>query len=300
MKNALSYYYNLNPIEIHQINNRYKFKIDNDYYTLLEIKMDNNINEIYELSKYLNSIGIYTHQIILNLQNNITTYVNNNNYVLLKTYDEMNKKIQLEDIINFSNITSNISKNINLRRDNWYNLWINKLDYFEYQISQIGIKYPLIRESFSYFAGMTETAISFLINEKINNNIFSICHNRVKRNNTLFDLYNPFNFIIDTRIRDVTEYFKEMFYIEDPYDYIIEYIKYNNLSNDELKLLYIRMLYPSYYFDLYEDIINKNKDEKELEKIIKKVNEYELLLKKIYIYINNIVKLPDIEWIKKM
>ena len=60
------------------------------------------------------------------------------------------------------------------------------------------------------------------------------------------------------------------------------------------------MFYPSFYFDLYEDIMSNKQEEKELKKILDKTEEYETLLKRLYIYINNRVKLPDIEWIKKM
>ena len=301
MKNVINYYYNLNPEEIRQVNKMYKFKINNDFYTLMEIENDiKKINEIYEISVELNIRGIYTHTIISNLQNSIITYINNNAYVLLKTYSKMDEEINLKHVIEFSNITTNIVKNDSLKRDNWYQLWINKIDYFEYQINQIGKKYKLIRESFSYYAGILETGISLLVNTKLTNITLSICHNRIRKNDTLFDLYNPFNFIIDSKVRDVAEYFKEQFKYNDPYESIIKYLEYNNLTDDEIRLFYIRMFYPSFYFDLYEEIISSSKEEKEIKKIIDKAEEYELLLKKLYIYINNKIALPEIEWIKKM
>ena len=301
MKNVINYYYNLNPEEIRQVNKMYKFKINNDFYTLMEIENNiKKINEIYEISIELNIRGIYTHTIITNLQNSIITYINNNAYVLLKTYSKMEEEINLKNVIEFSNITTNIVKNDSLKRDNWYQLWINKIDYFEYQINQIGKKYKLIRESFSYYAGILETGISLLVNTKLTNITLSICHNRIRKNDTLFDLYNPFNFIIDSKVRDAAEYFKEQFKYNDPYESIIEYLEYNNLTDDEIRLFYIRMFYPSFYFDLYEEIISSSKEEKEIKKIIDKAEEYELLLKKLYIYINNKIALPEIEWIKKM
>ena len=163
MKNALNYYYNLNPNDIYKKENMYKFTYDNNYYTLIDVK-DNikNLNDIYNMSIELNRKGIYTHQIILNNQNKIETYINDNVYVLLKTINKMDETIKIEDIINFSQITSNLDLNIKIKRDNWYQLWINKMDYFEYQISQFGKKYSLLRESFSYFEVIVETGISLL------------------------------------------------------------------------------------------------------------------------------------------
>lgn len=294
MKNAINYYYNLNPIDIHQKNRMYKFNINNEYYYLYEVKEDlKYIQNIYNLNLYLNRRGIYTIQIELNNQNNITTHINQTNYVLLKSIINLERIITIDDIILFNNATKGIEYNFN-RRDNWYNLWINKVDYFEYQINELETKYPLIKESFNYFSGITETAISLLFNMEIKPTL-CICHNRIKKDTTLFDLYNPFNFIIDSNIRDIAEYIKS----EESYQLVEKIVKNNNLSTNELRLLFIRMLYPSYYFDKYEEIIEQNKDENEIKEIINKVNQYESLIKKTYILLKDTCLLPDIDWLIK-
>jgi hypothetical protein len=297
MKNVLIYYYNLHPINIHQINKNYKFKVNNGYYSLIEINKNiNDIEKIYDLSIKLNQMGIYTHQIFLNLQNSIITNVNNTNYVLLKTYDKMDRTVTENDIITFSNLTKNVKYN-ELLKDNWYQLWMNKIDYFELQIDEFKNKYPLIKESFSFFSGLVENGIQLLINNKNYNKKICICHERIKKNSTLFDLYNPFNFIIDINIRDIVEYFKDIFLYEDPYPMIKEYIISNNLSNDELYLFFIRLLYPSFYFDLYEQIIQNNVNEEKIIEINKKSYDYQILIKKTYDLIRSICFLPEIEWL---
>lgn len=299
MKNALNYYYDLYPNDIYIKDKMYKFIYNNEYYTLLDItNTTKDINEIYNLTIELNRNGIYTHQIILNNQNNIGTYINNNIYVLLKTYGKMEELIQIEDIINFSEATSKM--NIKLKKDNWYNLWINKMDYFEYQISQIGRKYPLLLESFSYFEGIVETGISLLSIENLDQSSVCVSHKRIKSKDTLFDFYNPFNFIIDVKIRDIAEYIKETMLKEDSYYLIEKYLNSINLNDIDYKLFFIRLLYPSFYFDIYEQIVNNEIEEEELKKIINKIPEYETLIKKTYVYIKNNNFLPDIEWIKKM
>ena len=299
MKNALNYYYDLYPNDIYIKDKMYKFIYNNEYYTLLDItNTAKDLNEIYNLTIELNRNGIYTHQIILNNQNNIGTYINNNIYVLLKTYGKMEELIQIEDIINFSEATSKV--NIKLKKDNWYNLWINKMDYFEYQISQIGRKYPLLLESFSYFEGIVETGISLLSIENLDQSSVCVSHKRIKSKDTLFDFYNPFNFIIDVKIRDIAEYIKETMLKEDSYYLIEKYLNSINLNEIDYKLFFIRLLYPSFYFDIYEQIVNNEIEEEELKKIINKIPEYETLIKKTYVYIKNNNFLPDIEWIKKM
>ena len=62
-------------------------------------------------------------------------------------------------------------------------------------------------------------------------------------------------------------------------------------------MFYARMLYPTYYFDLYEAVMNKNVSEEELVKIVKRSNEFEEFLKKTYLEISKYVKLDKIDWI---
>lgn len=295
MKNALIYYYNLNPQDIRYSNDMYRFTCNNEYYALIYIKEISNIENLYNLSINLNNNGIYTHQFVLNINNILYTLINNKNYVLIKSLEEYNQKICLNDIINFSNITSNII-NKNLQRNNWYNLWCEKMDYFEYQINEFEKKYPIINESFRYFDGIVETGIQLLINNNYKNYGLSVCHERIDKNTTLFDLYNPLNFIIDIKVRDIAEYFKKDFLFNNSYEDIINYLTYNNLTEDEIKLFFIRMLYPSFYFDTYEKILSDNIEENKLYEIIDKVEEYEVLIKKIYIYIKKIYIFPEIEW----
>lgn len=64
-------------------------------------------------------------------------------------------------------------------------------------------------------------------------------------------------------------------------------------------MLYARLLYPSYYFDIYEDVMNNNGDEERLVKIISKVDDYELFLKEAYQEISKYTSLEHIDWIIK-
>lgn len=303
MKNAIYYYYQLSTNHVHQdINKRCRFFVGEEEYLLEPVEMPiTMLQGIYELSLELLQRNIYCHQFVLNKDNNLVTYMNQVAYVLLRVYYHDDRLITVDDVIEFSNRTLYLPEITSLKRDNWYTMWTEKIDYFEYQISQFGKKYPLIRESFSYFVGLAETAISLL-------NYFSnipaqalvVARRRIKSTDTLFDLYNPLNFIIDHRIRDASEYFKQKFF-ENPY--VFEDIKYyletNYLSDYEMILFFSRMLFPTYYFDLYEDILLDGKEEKSLLKIIEQIGNYQILLKKIYFYLKEMVSLPEIEWLIK-
>lgn len=303
MKNAIYYYYQLSTSHVHQdINKRCRFFVGEEEYLLEPVFMPiTMLQGIYELSLQLFQRNIYCHQFVLNKDNNLVTYMNQTSYVLLRVYYHDDRLITVDDVIEFSNRTLYLPEIDSLKRDNWYTMWTEKIDYFEYQISQFGKKYPLIRESFSYFVGLAETAISLL-------NYFSnlptqalvVARRRIKSTDTLFDLYNPLNFIIDNRIRDASEYFKQKFF-ENPY--VFEDIKYyletNYLSDYEMILFFARMLFPTYYFDLYEDILLDGKEEKSLLKIIEQIDHYQILLKNIYFYLKEMVSLPEIEWLMK-
>lgn len=299
MKNALQYYYHLTVQNIHQSEGIYKFQLQNQYYAFYPYDGDlNAIETIYNLSIDLLNNGIYCHQIVLNLENKIVTFVNGNPYVLLRSNYALEEKITLEHIISFSNMTNNITYKSEIRRDNWEQLWSQKIDYFEYQVNQFGKSHPIIRESFSYFAGLAETGISLLNQMKLDYKDLVVSHKRIKRTQTVFDLYNPFSFIIDLKVRDACEYFKESFITnKNILDDIKYYLANNRLTNYEYLMFLIRMFYPSFYFDLYEDIIENNKNEELLKPIIQLADQYQKLLHELYIYISNFIALPEIEWI---
>ena len=71
------------------------------------------------------------------------------------------------------------------------------------------------------------------------------------------------------------------------------------MNNIDLIYFYIRMLYPSYYFDMFDDIINNNVLETNILKITKLQTEYEYLLYEIYLIVKSHVNIVGIEWINK-
>lgn len=293
MKNNINYYYSLSVKVIHQKNNNYYFSVDNNNYILLKWESVNNLENIYKLNDYLIKI-LPIHKIILNKENKIVTKINNNNYILLQLYE--NKIISINDIIEINNVNLLLDFS-SLKLDDWYLLWSNKIDYFEYQISQIGKKYSIIRESFNYYVGLAENAI-ILANEVDRKNVpLGLCHRRIS--NYSFDLYNPLNMIVDVRIRDVCEYFKYCFFNNIDIEKELEmFLNYNRLDMNESKLFLARMLFPTYYFDIYEKIINSEIKEEEIKKIINKIDSYERILKKVYYHFKN--NQIYIEWLENI
>ncbi len=298
MKNAINYYYNLNPNEIHQINKIYKFHISNKKYILYPYqRKPEELNQIYELYMYIKSLGIYCHDIILNKDNKIITEINTIQYILLCAYIN-NRIINVNDIILMANIPITKSNFDKIKRIKWNLLWENKIDYLEYQISQFGKKYEIVRESSDYYIGIVENCISLLSNQKNSKTIPTISHNRIDTTTTTEEFYNPLSFIIDNRIRDISEYIKSKFNNTNEIIKIIhEYVYRCRLNVDEIRLLFIRILYPSKYLDMCELILDNKIKEKELLKLINNSSEFEHTIKSIYDYIKNYGSLPEIEWL---
>ena len=236
-------------------------------------------------------------EIILNKDKNIITTYHNINYILLKINCNINKNITLEEIDYLSKV-----KIVNNNKSNWGLLWSKKIDYLEELISENGKKYPQVVNSFNYFIGLSENAISYYNNIDIDNNMmYYISHKVLRPTDKVDSLYNPLNIIYDYRVRDVAEYIKNSFWTDNHniYNELNNYLYKNNLSLNEVKLLTSRVLFPSFYFDLYEDIFNYNKDEKILNNIISRIDEYEEYLNSIIIYFKRFYPIDEIEWLKK-
>lgn len=275
MKNSIRYYYEIEVDDITFQDNKYYF----DNYILVENKKNIDI-KLYE---YLNQNGIPNYEIVWNKDDNYITSIERKNYILLKK----NREIP----ISFSMLEQFYIPINKKEIIPWDELWINKVDYYEKHVYTISLKE--IKESFSYFVGLTENAISFYREIKQENYLF-IAHSRLKTDE---DFLNPLNFAIDYRIRDVAEYTKSLFFnnkfnINDLYIYFSR----NNLSENDMLLFYARLLFPSYYFDCYDDISN-GKDTNQLSNVINKIDEYEEFLREMYYYIKQFTNIPKIDWI---
>lgn len=300
MNNVLSYYYNINSMEIHQYNDIYKIYANNALYIFYLYNRDtNDIKLLYDLHLNLLSFGYYCHNIELNRDKEVITEVNGKDYVLLKVLAD-DRKISLNDVISFSKIYMNFNNYSRLVKNNWYLMWSQKIDYIEYQSSQFADRYPLIRESIPYFIGVGENCISLLHDFNTKDCFYSISHFRINSRSNLIDLYNPLEFIIDFRVRDACEYFKSQFFTGNNIDFVVnEYLIKNNLNKSELYLFFVRMLFPSFYFDMYEKILNGECDEEKINTIINLISNYELFISNLYLEFREKIDLPLIEWIIK-
>ena len=300
MKNVLSYYYNLNPINIYQGKKKYKFMIDETEYCFIVYEYDLNLlPKIYELHNHIRQYNIYCHEIVLNNKMQIGTFVNNKYYILLKLSKLENQIINLKNILYYPFVTSNLKLNEYGSKKNWRELWIEKIDYFEYEVLNFKKKYPFINKISSYYIGLAEIGIQ-LMNNVSNIYDYCICHHRIKKEYKLFDLYNPLEFVVDSKVRDIAEFCKEkIFFDKIDLNEIFEVID-KVIINEKLAIMFFsRLLYPSYYLDVCEEIFYNNKNESVLDNIVTKNKDYEKFLKQILEYLQRKYYIQNIEWLKK-
>ena len=77
------------------------------------------------------------------------------------------------------------------------------------------------------------------------------------------------------------------------------YFRKNPLSLMEVKLLVARLLYPSFYFEMYEDILIDNKEEKIILEVLSRLDDYEEYLSNVIVFLKGNYEIEEIEWLKR-
>ncbi len=303
MKEVIEYNYNIVLDYVNEDNNITSFYYGDNLYIFVSYKRtEEEIQEILAVGKELINKNIKVLEIMFTKDNNALCKIANESYIMLKVTQNYKEEISIIDIINYNNITilkGNKYKNL------WGDLWSKKIDYFEYQIRERGVGKNTILDSFSYYIGLAENAVA-LVNYKNKeyqngeNEKVCLSHRRIFFPSYNLNYFNPVSFIFDLEVRDPAEYIKACFFAgEDATLELSTYLKSVKLTNYEYNMFYARLLYPSYYFDIYEDIINEEKEEDALIPIIKKVEDYEIFLKEVYRELSKYCAIENITWLTK-
>lgn len=300
MLDYINYFYNLYPPLLNKENDNYVFFVGNEKYYLTPYRRElSEIKDLVELNKRMISSNSLVHEIIINKFNEPISVISNENYVLLRVYVNDIKKIDINDIIYMLNENVDLSGLESLLRTNWVSLWSSKVDYIEYQMGHLIKKYPFLNNTIDYYLGLCENAITYIKNLKMFSDYkipIGISHKRIIKDATLFDLYNPLNLIIDYKVRNIAEYLKDAFFKDEDVNIILN-IVFKNFWFDKLNLslLVARLLYPSYYFDLFEEIIDKELDENIIFPLTKKSSKYEEFIDLIIKNCN----LQNLQWLSR-
>ena len=298
MKETINYYYNVYPNSLSKIDNGVYFYLNSfKYYFVKYDRSPSEIDFLVQISNELYNRNILVDTFIKNKDNSFFVKVNDDIFVLLRVNSLENDVYNLNDIIEFNNKII-VSKHMHV---SWSNLWMKRVDDLESELSEYNKEYPIVRETFDYYVGLAENAISYfndtLTQEDINSVKINLNHKKIFTPTYCGFIYNPLTFTLDYEVRDIAEYIKssffdDSFYIEDIYEVLKK-----NYSKASLRLLYARLLYPNYYFNALEKIFVLDEKEVIINKYVGKISEYEKLLDQIYKIINKKVSLPPVEWL---
>ena len=263
----IKYFYNIDVNKISNKEDRYILESNSKKYMLVDyIKNPKKLYENYIIFKNSN---MCCHDIILNKYG-----------------------ITVDDIL--SNNIINIKNKFDIREK-----WELKNEYYENIISKLSNDNKYIKESFDYYIGLSELSINLLSYINFNNINSYVQHDRVSYNESIEEFYNPINMLVDSKIRDLALYLKSNFFNNCIVPDIPQIINKLNINLDEAILFISRMIYPDYYFDIIDEIVNYNINDDKLKECIKKSTNYEIFIKKIYKYLNQYYSIPKIDFLIK-
>jgi hypothetical protein len=127
----------------------------------------------------------------------------------------------------------------------------------------------------------------------------TLTHRRLK-SICKYELFNPFNFIIDHSSRDLAELYKNGLI---NLNQLLNICYYYNYQIDEYQYLLSRILFPTCIFDVIEDLTidNINNDySKQIYEAIKKYHNQIYKVKEYYNAIINLMNIRPINWISNI
>lgn len=183
-------------------------------------------------------------------------------------------------------------------------LWLNKINVIE---ERILLSLPLDDKEYSYMynlgqygLGLAENAIQYLLDTSLyyGDQIINttLAHKRIDSMNSFY-LFNPFNLVIDSPMRDLAELYKNnLISLESLY----QLLKLYPLSSLDASLLLARCLYPNQIFDILEDYYELKKDVKDrVNYYMDTLNQQEFKLKKIHSFLVKNYKIRPISWLEE-
>ena len=303
MKNYISYFYNINVDSICFVNQKYIFNSGGVTYILERCK-ERNIEFYYiELEQQLEQYKLFF-KLVPNRHNRLITTIDNSAYILLRVGNVVDDTISLIDL-SHPLYVRNTEKLSSLIHFPWYKFWEQKIDYMEEWYRSKKEKYKALYPWINYFIGLGENALMYIklvepdrVMQSCDK--LSIQHKRVDKNTKKYDYYDPTNIIIDHSSRDIAEYVKANI-LQETFDLMaFETCLSNiNISIYWIKMLYGRILFPSFFFDYMEKIMSDDNVKIKNTEIEKMIFNIEKALKEISLLLNQKYNIPIINWIKK-
>lgn len=198
-------------------------------------------------------------------------------FILMRVKINSNRVLLFDDM--FSNLFVTYS---NKKMFNWVYLWKHKIDQVEYIINSNENKFSISNLAIiNYYIGLSEIAISIIDNnvEDVAIIPLSICHKRIRNDFDLYSYYDVTDLNIDHYARNLGEYVKSDI-VNNTFE-INKYHLLNKLSKLDRVLFLARVIFPSYFYDVFDEFILNNRDFKDFDRYFIEINKYEANIKEL-------------------
>ena len=271
MKEFIEYNYDLRCDDLAILNNLLYFKHLDKFYIISNFKRDEV--EFEKVLNYLISNNLKSLKVVMNKNGSYISEFNGKKYVVMESDCE-------NEIIDFPICIGGLINENNY----WNEIWENRVVQLEKHKSELSLNKDIFY-ILNYYIGLIEICIynyNLLIRKYGQKNGLSIQHNRIEFPIYSFSYYNPVNYLFDFEFRDFAEYLKMRFFYSDfSTDEAISVIDNYNFDNFSINMFFVRLIYPTYFLELY-DMQNKNNVYSDLfYDLLKKSSQYENFILKL-------------------
>lgn len=271
MKEFIEYNYDLRCDDLAILNNLLYFKHLDKFYIISNFNRDEV--EFEKVLNYLISNNLKSLKVVMNKKGSYISEFNGKKYVVMESDCE-------NEIIDFPICIGGLINENNY----WNEIWENRVVQLEKHKSELSLNKDIFY-ILNYYIGLIEICIynyNLLIRKYGQKNGLSIQHNRIEFPMYSFLYYNPVNYLFDFEFRDFAEYLKMRFFYSDfSTDEAISVIDNYNFDNFSINMFFVRLIYPTYFLELY-DMQNKNNVYSDLfYDLLKKSSQYENFILKL-------------------
>ena len=271
MKEFIEYNYDLICDDLAILNNLLYFKHLDKFYIISNFNRDEV--EFEKVLNYLISNNLKSLKVVMNKKGSYISEFNGKKYVVMESDCE-------NEIIDFPICIGGLINENNY----WNEIWENRVVQLEKHKSELSLNKDIFY-ILNYYIGLIEICIynyNLLIRKYGQKNGLSIQHNRIEFPMYSFSYYNPVNYLFDFEFRDFAEYLKMRFFYSDfSTDEAISVIDNYNFDNFSINMFFVRLIYPTYFLELY-DMQNKNNVYSDLfYDLLKKSSQYENFILKL-------------------
>lgn len=214
-----------------------------------------------------------------------------------------------------------------IRSGRWAELWATRIDNIKAihnEIAKSGITSSfdqMFMDTFPYYEGLAENAIQYVVDSEIDNRsslrFSTITHQRLRPNTWISEndesdyVKLPIHFVYDDPMRDVAEWIRSTKLVsgsdEDIEQFLKDYNEKRELSTEDIRKLYGRLLFPISYIDTVESYYLTKRNtvkqylQHELQEVLQFENENEIFLRDFMRHFEsnrNRIYLPQVEWLQ--